>query len=170
MATPTLHVVVMGVSGCGKSTVAEGISSTMGLPFAEADRFHPAGNVAKMSAGIPLTDADRWPWLSDLSAWMAEQAAEGRSTVMACSALRRAYRDVLRSGPPAVQFVHLDGPVDLVAARMSARTGHFMPAALLTSQAETLEPLDPDEDGIVLDLRHDPDALVQEAVAWLSGR
>lgn len=170
METSTLHVVVMGLSGCGKSTVAEGISTAMGLPFAEADRFHPAGNVAKMSAGIPLTDADRWPWLSDLSAWMAAQAAEGRSTVMACSALRRAYRDVLRSGPPAVQFVHLDGPVELIAARMSARADHFMPASLLASQMATLEPLEADEDGVVLDLRHDPDTLVEEAVAWLSGR
>lgn len=168
--TPTLHVVVMGVSGCGKSTVAEGVSTAMGLPFAEADLFHPAENVAKMRAGNPLTDADRWPWLAALSAWMAAQAAEGRSTVMACSALRRAHRDVLRCGPPEVQFVHLDGPVELVAARMSARPGHFMPASLLASQVATLEPLEADEHGVVLDLRHDPETLVGEAVAWLSAR
>ena len=170
MAPPTVHVVVMGVSGCGKSTVATGIATATGLTFAEADLFHPEENVAAMRAGIPLTDADRWPWLTGLAAWMAGQAAQGRSTVMACSALRRAYRDVLRSGPPEVLFVHLDGPVELVAARVSARTDHFMPASLLASQADTLEPLGPDEDGVVLDLRHDPDTLVQEAVDWLSNR
>ncbi|WP_345202433.1 gluconokinase [Fodinibacter luteus] len=166
----TRHIVVMGVSGSGKSTVAEGISTAMGLPFAEADRFHPEANIAKMSAGIPLTDADRWPWLSDLAAWMATQAREGQSTVMACSALRRAYRDVLRSGPPEVQFVHLDGPVELIAARMSARPDHFMPASLLASQVRTLEPLGADEDGVVLDLRHDPQTLVEQAVEWLAHR
>ena len=170
MEPATLHVVVMGVSGCGKSTVAEGISAAMGLPFAEADRFHPAGNVEKMRAGIPLTDEDRWPWLSELAAWMADRAAEGRSTVMACSALRRAHRDVLRSGPPQVHFVHLDGPAEVVVARMSTRAGHFMPASLLTSQVATLEPLEADEEGVVLDLRHDPDTLVAQAVAWLSRR
>ncbi len=164
----TRHVVVMGVSGCGKSTVAKGISDAMGLPFAEADRFHPTANIAKMSAGTPLTDDDRWPWLKDLAAWMAVQAREGQSTVMACSALRRTYRDVLRDGPPGVQFVHLHGPEALIAARMSARPDHFMPAALLASQVATLEPLEPDEDGVVLDLRADPDTLVDGAVEWLS--
>lgn len=164
----TRHVVVMGVSGSGKSTVARGISEALGLPFADADRFHPAANIAKMSAGTPLTDADRRPWLADLAAWMAVQAEEGRSTVMACSALRRAYRDVLRHGPPQVQFVHLDGPSELIAARVSARPGHFMPPTLLASQVATLEPLEADEDGVVLDLRHDPDALVDAAVAWLA--
>ncbi|GGL44638.1 gluconokinase [Phycicoccus endophyticus] len=164
----TRHVVVMGVSGCGKSTVAEGISEALGLPFAEADRFHPESNIAKMSAGTPLTDADRRPWLADLAAWMAAQAREGQSTVMACSALRRSYRDILRSGPPQVQFVHLDGPSELISARMSARPDHFMPAALLQSQVATLEPLEPDEDGVVLDLRQDPDTLVDAAVRWLA--
>ncbi|WP_249138776.1 gluconokinase [Phycicoccus avicenniae] len=163
----TRHVVVMGVSGCGKSTVAQGISDAVGLPFAEADRFHPETNIAKMSAGTPLTDADRRPWLAELAAWMAAQAREGQSTVMACSALRRSYRDILRHGPPQVQFVHLDGPADLIAARMSARPDHFMPPALLESQVATLEPLEPDEDGVVLDLRRDPETLVDEAVRWL---
>ena len=164
----TRHVVVMGVSGCGKSTVALGISHALGLPFAEADRFHSESNVAKMSAGTPLTDADRRPWLADLAAWMAAQAREGQSTVMACSALRRAYRDILRHGPPRVQFVHLDGPTELIAARMSARPDHFMPASLLESQVATLEPLEADEEGVVLDLREDPDTLVAEAVRWLA--
>ena len=93
------HVVVMGVSGSGKSTVAQGIGEAMNLPFAEADRFHPQGNIDKMSQGIPLTDDDRYPWLRDLAAWMATQAQQGQSTVMACSALRRQYRDILRHGP-----------------------------------------------------------------------
>jgi gluconokinase len=166
----TRHVVVMGVSGCGKSTVAEGISASLGLTFADADAFHPAENVAKMSAGIPLEDSDRWPWLQDLAAWMAAQAVEGHSTVMACSALRRAYRDVLRSGPPGVVFVHLHGPAETIAARLSSRPGHFMPTALLASQLSTLEPLAQDEAGVVLDVRHDPRTLVRQAVAWLDER
>ncbi len=163
----TRHVVVMGVSGSGKSTVAEGVAGALGLTFADADSFHPPENVAKMSAGIPLDDSDRWPWLRSLAAWMSAQADEGRSTVMACSALRRAHRDVLRSGPPGVQFVHLHGPAVLIAERMSSRGGHFMPATLLESQMSTLEPLGPDESGVVLDIRDDPATLVRRAAAWL---
>ena len=161
------HVVVMGVSGSGKSTVAEGISASMGLVLADADHFHPPENVAKMSAGIPLDDSDRWPWLRSLAAWMSAESAEGRSTVMACSALRRAHRDVLRSGPSGVLFVHLHGPRELIAARMSSRAGHFMPSQLLESQLGTLEPLGADEAGVVLDVRDDPPTLVRQAVAWL---
>lgn len=164
---PTRHVVVMGVSGCGKSTIAKGIAEAMDLPFAEADRFHPEANVAKMAAGTPLTDEDRWPWLSDLSAWMASQADLGQSTVMACSALRRSYRDLLRSGPPSLALVHLAGPMEVVEERMRSREGHFMPTSLLRSQYSTLEPLQSDEDGLVLDLRDPPDLLVEQAVAWL---
>ncbi|MEO6791294.1 MAG: gluconokinase [Ornithinibacter sp.] len=165
---PTRHVIVMGVSGCGKSTIAVGIAEAMSLPFAEADRFHPEANVAKMAAGVPLTDEDRWPWLSDLSAWMASQADLGQSTVMACSALRRPYRDLLRSGPPSVDFVHLAGPMEVVEERMRAREGHFMPTSLLRSQFDTLEPLEADERGVVLDLRASPEDLVEQAVAWLT--
>lgn len=158
----------MGVSGCGKSTIAVGIAEAMSLPFAEADRFHPEANVAKMAAGVPLTDEDRWPWLSDLSAWMASQADLGQSTVMACSALRRPYRDLLRSGPPSVDFVHLASPMEVVEERMRAREGHFMPTSLLRSQFDTLEPLEADERGVVLDLRASPEDLVEQAVAWLT--
>lgn len=164
---PTRHVIVMGVSGCGKSTIAVGIAEAMNLPFAEADRFHSEANVAKMAAGTPLTDEDRWPWLRDLSAWMASQADLGQSTVMACSALRRSYRDLLRSGPPSLDLVHLAGPIEVVAERMQAREGHFMPASLLRSQYDTLEPLQPDEGGVVLDLQASPEDLVAQAVAWL---
>ncbi|PKW27691.1 gluconokinase [Phycicoccus duodecadis] len=163
---PPRHVVVMGVSGSGKSTVARGLADALGLTFGEADDFHPAENIARMAAGTPLTDADRRPWLLALAAWTADRDREGRSTVMACSALRRRYRDLLRAGPP-VLFVHLDGPADVVQARLAARTGHFMPPALLASQLALLEPLAPDEAGVVLDLRHDLDSLVHEAAAWL---
>jgi gluconokinase len=169
-APRTLHVVVMGVSGCGKSTVARGVAESLDVTFAEADDFHPAENVAKMAAGAPLDDADRGPWLEALAAWMAEEAREGHSTVIACSALKRSHRDVLRAGPPNVVFVHLDGPVRVVADRLEERTGHFMPASLLGSQVAALEPLGPDEDGVTLDLRSDPGSLVEDAVAWLEAR
>ncbi|GAA1791133.1 MAG: gluconokinase [Actinobacteria bacterium] len=166
----TRHVVVMGVSGCGKSTVAKGVAEAMNLPFAEADRFHPEENVAKMAAGIPLNDDDRYPWLRDLSAWMATQAAQGQSTTMACSALKREYRDILRAGPPELCFIHLNGPMEVIAERMAARTDHFMPVSLLASQFEALQPLEPDEVGVVLDLRKTPEELIDEAATWLRDR
>ena len=163
----TRHVVVMGVSGCGKTTVAHGIAQTTGLIFAEADDFHSRANVEKMRAGIPLDDADRWPWLHDLAAWMGERALEGRSTVIACSALKRAYRDLLRAGPPSLDFVHLDGPAEVIRARLSTREGHYMPPSLLDSQIATLEPLASDERGVVLDVALAPDELVAKAIAGL---
>ncbi len=165
----TRHVVVLGVSGSGKTTVARGIAERTGLLFGEADDFHPAANVAAMSAGVPLTDADRRPWLEALARWMAERAAEGRSTVMACSALRRSYRDILRSGPPRIEPILLAGPAELIRRRMVSREGHFMPPSLLDSQVATLEPLEADEGGLVLDLRLDPEELLEAAVAWLGG-
>ncbi|MFF5217976.1 gluconokinase [Micromonospora sp. NPDC000442] len=108
----TRHVVVMGVSGAGKTTVAQGVAALTGLTFAEADEFHSAANVARMRAGVPLDDAARWPWLCSLADWMAARHREGVSTVLACSALKRSYRDVLRQGPPEVDFVHLTGPTE----------------------------------------------------------
>jgi len=164
----TRHVVVMGVSGSGKTTVAHGIAAATGLLFAEADDFHSRANVDKMSAGIPLDDADRWPWLHDLAVWMGERAAEGRSTVIACSALKRAYRDVLAAGPPSLDFVHLDGPAEVIRDRIAGRAGHYMPASLLDSQIATLEPLQPDESGIVLDVSLPPEELVVQAVRGLA--
>jgi gluconokinase len=163
----TRHVVVMGVSGCGKTTVAHGIAQATGLIFAEADDFHSRANVEKMRAGIPLDDADRWPWLHDLAAWMGERALEGRSTVIACSALKRAYRDLLRAGPPSLDFVHLDGSAEVIRARLSTREGHYMPTSLLDSQIATLEPLASDERGVVLDVALAPDELVAQAIAGL---
>ncbi|MEV4198463.1 gluconokinase [Micromonospora globbae] len=164
---PTRHVVVMGVSGAGKTTVARGISEATGLLFAEADEFHTPANVARMRAGVPLDDAARLPWLRDLAAWMAARGAEGRSTVLACSALRRSYRDVLRAGPPSVDFVHLDGSAEVIRERMSRRTGHFMPASLLESQIATLERPQPDESVLVLDVALSPEELVAAAVEGL---
>ncbi|MGW0432483.1 gluconokinase [Micromonospora sp. NPDC003197] len=164
---PTRHVVVMGVSGAGKTTVAKGISALANLRFAEADEFHSEVNVARMRAGVPLGDADRWPWLRDLAAWMAARSAEGVSTVLACSALRRSYRDVLRQGPPSIDFVHLAGHAEVIRGRMSQRSEHYMPASLLDSQIATLEPLHPDENGLELDVSLPPDALISAAVSRL---
>lgn len=164
---PTRHVVVMGVSGSGKTTIGRGITEATGFEFAEADEFHSPENIAKMEAGTPLTDDDRWPWLEDLAAWMEARSQAGASTVITCSALRRTYRDVLRDGPPSVDFLHLDGPAEVIAARMEHREGHFMPTSLLQSQIDTLEALEPDESGIILDLRRPPEELIAQALAWL---
>lgn len=166
---PTRHVVVMGVCGSGKSTVAKGISASTGLVFGEADEFHSELNVARMSRGVPLDDADRWPWLGVLAAWMADRAGQGVSTVLACSALKRSYRDVLRQGAPELDFVHLDGPAKVFRERMSSRDGHYMPVSLLESQLAILEPLQPDESGLVLDVSLPPEDLVSAAVdrLWL---
>jgi gluconokinase len=166
-AVATRHVVVMGVSGAGKTTVALGLAEVTGLVFAEADEFHSEANVARMRAGVPLDDAARWPWLAALAEWMTARHREGVSTVLACSALRRSYRDLLRQGPPRVDFVHLDGPTEVIRERMSLRAGHYMPASLLDSQTATLEPLWPDEQGVVLDLRHDTAEVVGAAVREL---
>lgn len=163
LMTP-VHVVVMGVSGTGKTTVAKGLAEQMDAVFAEGDDFHPPANVAKMSAGTPLTDDDRWPWLRDLATWTREQAEQARSTVVTCSALRRVYRDVLRTGAADTFFVHLDAPEQVLLERMAARQ-HYMPATLLRSQLNTLEPLAADENGTTLDSTRAPVAVVAEAVA-----
>lgn len=160
MPQPPL-VTVMGVSGSGKTTVGAALAQRLGVPFADADDFHPAENVAKMSAGIPLDDQDRLPWLRTIGRWLAEHAATG--AVVSCSALRRSYRDVLREAAPAQVFVHLHGSQETVARRVAGRPGHFMPAALVESQFATLEPLDGDEHGVTLDLDQSVDDLVAEA-------
>jgi gluconokinase len=164
---PTRHIVVMGVSGSGKTTVAEGISAMTGLTFAEADGFHPPANVELMRAGVPLDDGHRWPWLRELAGWMADRAAEGVSTVLACSALKRSYRDVLRQGPPSVDFVFLHGSAEVIRDRMSRRAGHYMPASLLDSQIATLQPPGPDERVLTLDVASTPEELVSAAVHGL---
>lgn len=165
-----MHFVFMGVSGSGKTSVAERIADRLELPFAEADVFHPEANITKMSAGVPLTDEDRWPWLRELADWIGSHEALGESTVMACSALRRTYRDVLRSGAPDVHFLHMHGPAEVIWERIDARQDHFMPPALLRSQLETLERLDPDEAGLELDVRGDLAELSDQALEYVSGR
>jgi carbohydrate kinase (thermoresistant glucokinase family) len=161
--------VVMGVSGCGKSEVGARLAQSLGAAFIEGDRFHSAENVRKMSAGIPLTDTDRAGWLVQLAEELARACADGRSVVLACSALKRAYRDTLRASSCdpgcAPRFVHLSGDPATIAARMQARTGHYMPASLLDSQLRDLEPLAPDEDGIVLDIAAAPALLVGQVLA-----
>lgn len=154
------HIVVMGVSGSGKSTVAAGLADALGRPFAEGDEFHPEANVAKMAAGTPLTDADRGPWLDLLVAWMDERAAEGRSSVVACSALRRAYRDRLARAVGRVEFVHVDVSAEELRRRMGERE-HFMPVSLLSSQLATLEPVADDEDGFAVDGSRPADEIVR---------
>jgi gluconokinase len=166
MSRPLLaqRILVMGVSGCGKSTVGAMIAEALALPFADADAFHPPENVKKMSAGIPLTDADRWPWLDALGAWLA---AEERGGVIACSALKRAYRDRLRGWVPGLHVVHLSGAQELIAARQGSRAGHFMPPSLMASQFATLEPPAPDEGALVLDIAATPQAVAAEAALLL---
>lgn len=158
------RVVVMGVSGCGKSTVGALLAERLGVPFVDGDGLHPAANVAKMSAGVPLTDEDRWPWLQAVGEAIADRP---HGAVMACSALRRVYRDVIRRTAPGTVFVHLHGSRDLLAARMAARPGHFMPPSLLDSQLATLEPLEPDEVGVALDVAPTPDVVAAAAARWL---
>ncbi len=147
--TPDI-VVVMGVAGSGKTTVAEGIAVSMHWIFAEGDSFHPEANVEKMHSGIPLTDEDRWPWLRLIGDWMSEQEKAGISAVVTCSALRRVYRDLLRDGRPSVRFCHMTPPEVEIADRLEHRAGHYMPPTLLPSQLATLEPLEPDEPGVTV--------------------
>ncbi|WP_199702716.1 gluconokinase [Jiangella rhizosphaerae] len=161
------HIVVMGVSGSGKTTIATRLADRLGRPFAEADDMHPPANVAKMAAGTPLTDEDRMPWLATVRDWLTAQAEQGHSAVVTCSALRRVYRDVLREAAGGVTFVHLHGDPELLAARMKARKGHFMPPSLLRSQLDTLEPLEPDEDGVRVPIDGTPDEIVAEALRLL---
>jgi carbohydrate kinase (thermoresistant glucokinase family) len=160
------HVVVMGVSGVGKTTVATGLADGLGVEYAEGDEFHPRANIEKMSAGVPLEDEDRWPWLESLARWTAEKDAAGETTVVTCSALKRSYRDVLRDGAPRTFFVHLTGSEELIRSRIEGRE-HFMPASLLRSQFDTLEPLEPDEAGVELDVTNPPDEIVRAALEEL---
>ncbi|ROS78636.1 gluconokinase [Cellulomonas sp. PhB143] len=163
-----VHVVLMGVAGSGKTTLAELLVARTGWASAEADEFHPAANIEKMSAGHPLDDEDRWPWLRAIRDWLSERTDAGESAVVTCSALRRSYRDVLREARGGVWFAHLDGPRALLEERIGHRSGHFMKPEMLTSQLETLEPLDPDEDGVVLDVARPPQELADEVLARLA--
>jgi len=158
-----MHVVVMGVSATGKTSVGEQLAEELGCEFIEGDQLHPSANIDKMTRGIPLTDEDRWPWLQAIAELVAVRDHDGISTVVTCSALRRSYRDVLRDAAPTF-FVHLHAPYDVLAARMQHRTKHFMPTGLLRSQFETLEELGDDEAGAVVDVSPPLDEVVEEAV------
>jgi gluconokinase len=158
------HILVMGVSGCGKSTVGSLLADRLGLPFLDADSLHPPANLAKMSAGVPLDDEDRWPWLRLVGAALA---ASQDGAVVACSALRRPYRDLLRSFAADLRLVHLVGTREELAARMRDREGHFMPVALLDTQLATLEPLGADEAGIEIDAMRAPADIVASALSTL---
>jgi gluconokinase len=155
-------VVVMGVSGSGKSTVGAALAGRMRVPFEDADDLHPSANVAKMSRGEPLDDSDRWPWLDLIGMWLVNHADGG---VIACSALKRKYRDQLRHHSDNVEFLLLEGSREVIERRQAARPGHFMPASLMSSQFATLEPLAPDEDGVVVDVDQSVDQIVEDFLA-----
>jgi gluconokinase len=143
-------VVLMGVSGCGKSTVAGLLAGRLGWDFEEGDDLHPAANVAKMASGHQLEDADRWPWLAKVAEWIGEHTAVGRPGIITCSALKKSYRDVLRGD--GVVFVYLAGSRELIARRLASRHGHYMPASLLDSQFDALEPPTSAENSITVDI------------------
>ncbi|WP_395242510.1 gluconokinase [Agromyces sp. MMS24-K17] len=155
-------LIVMGVSGSGKSTIGAALAAAFGVPFHDADDLHPAANKAKMAAGHPLDDDDRGPWLATVAALIGDELAAGRPVVVACSALKRRYRDRLVADAPGTVFVHLAGGRDLIADRQAGRTHEYMPASLLDSQFEAFEPLEPDERGIVVDIGLRPEALVDD--------
>src|SRR5688572_2709278 len=155
----------MGVSGSGKSTVGALLAHALQVPFLEGDSFHPPDNVARMAAGVALTDADREGWLRTLAEQLKQHAAGG--VVLSCSALKRRYRDTLRSGAPDMALLYLAGSEDVIGQRLAGRSGHYMPPSLLASQFATLEPPQADEHALTLDIARAPQALVQDALAWL---
>ena len=166
-STAPCALIVMGVSGSGKSTIADSLAKRLGWTFEDGDRFHPASNVAKMSAGHPLTDEDRWPWLQAIATEIDRVCKAGGHVVIACSALKRAYRDVLVHGRCDVRIIYLDGTEPLIAGRLARRKGHFMPAGLLASQFRTLEPPDTREHPVTVSIDASVEAIVDDIVGQL---
>ncbi len=152
-------IVVMGVSGSGKSTVGAALAQRLRVPFADADDFHPPANIEKMTSGLALNDDDRLPWLDVIGEWLGTRCADGG--VMSCSALKRRYRDQLRRRCPEVIFLHLAGSLEVIGRRQASRPGHFMPASLLASQFDVLEPLEPDENGVAVDVDQNIDSIIE---------
>jgi gluconokinase len=161
-------VIVGGVAGSGKTTIGALLAGRLNWRFADADDFHPAANVTKMHTGVPLTDEDRWPWLRAIAAWMDARIAAGESAVVTCSALKRAYRDLLLDGRPSAWVVFLSVDRARLADRLAIRGGHFFPHELLDSQLAAVELPGPDEHAVVIEEREGPAATVQQIVRWLA--
>jgi carbohydrate kinase (thermoresistant glucokinase family) len=164
---PPLVIVLMGVSGSGKSTVGAELSHALGWPFRDADSFHPAANVEKMSRGVPLTDADRWPWLDAIAQWIDDRLERRAPGIVSCSALKRAYRQRIVGSRAGVGLVYLQGEMSVIATRLATRTGHFMPAALLASQFEALEEPQADERPVVVSVAEPPARIAAAIIAAL---
>jgi ribose 5-phosphate isomerase A len=160
-------LVIMGVSGVGKSSVAQELAARLGWPFEEGDALHPEANVAKMQAGIPLTDADRRPWLERIAAWIDEQRAKKQPGIITCSALKRSYRQIIIGDRPEVRLIYLRGGRDLIAQRLARRSGHFMPASLLQSQFDVLEEPDSGEHPLTLDVEPPASQIAGEIIRLL---
>jgi carbohydrate kinase (thermoresistant glucokinase family) len=161
--SPTI-LVIMGVSGTGKTTVSRALAAKLGWTFEEGDSLHPEANIQKMHAGIPLTDADREPWLMAVAAWIDNQRARRLCGIITCSALKRSYRDIIIGNRTNVRLVYLRGSAAVVAERLSRRHGHFMPASLLQSQFDTLEEPGPDEDPVIIDIGPPNDQIVDQII------
>lgn len=155
----------MGVAGAGKSVIGSALARALGVPFLEGDHLHPPANVARMRAGVPLSDEDRHGWLLAIAGHLQRAASQGTGLVVSCSALRRRYRTLLRDGAGDVQFIFLSGPPSLVSTRLAGRTDHFMPQSLLQSQFDTLEPPEPDEGAWIVDIAEAPERIVAALVA-----
>lgn len=164
----TKHYVIMGICGCGKTTAAQTVQQHLNCAYAEGDDFHTQANREKMGAGIPLTDSDRQPWLENLRDWMSEQAKSGaKYSVVTCSALKKNYRDILRTAQGEVYFIHLSPPIELNRSRMAARQGHYMKANMVDSQLAILEPLQQDELGVVIDNAGSTQEVAADIRRWL---
>lgn len=167
----THHYIIMGICGCGKTTVAEALQQHLHCPFAEGDDFHTQANRDKMGAGIPLNDDDRRPWLERLRDWMSEQAQHGaRHTIVTCSALKLSYRDILRQAQGEVHFVHLSPPIEANRQRMELRQGHYMKASMIQSQLDTLQPLTADEQGVVITSAGAPDEVMADVMRYVNAQ